>query len=136
MVSCQTSSLRVLIADDHELTRFSLKLMFSMQENIKLVGVAENGAELVELVKTQSPDVVVLDLQMPVMDGLTASQIIKQIQPNIALIAYTSFDDPQLEVMSKMANIDAVCSKDTPTAELLDLIRSLTGANRNQTSIR
>jgi DNA-binding NarL/FixJ family response regulator len=125
MLSCQNSALRVLVVDDHELTRFSLKLALSSQRNIELVGLASNGKEAIEMVERHRPDVIILDLQMPVMDGLSASTHIKSIEPNTQIIAYSSVDDPQIEVMSQTAPIDVFCKKDTATKDLINLVNQL-----------
>src|SRR4028118_1192920 len=129
MLSCQHPVLRVLVVDDHELTRFSLKLALSSQKNIELVGLASNGKEAVEMVERHHPDVIILDLQMPVMDGLSASSYIKSIEPNTQIIAYSSVDDPQIGVMSQTAPIDVFCKKDTATKDLINLVQQL--GNRN-----
>ncbi|MBD1942405.1 response regulator transcription factor [Coleofasciculus sp. FACHB-64] len=125
MLSCQHPLLRVLVVDDHELTRFSLKLAFQSQANIELVGLASNGQEAVEMVERHRPDVIILDLQMPVLDGLSASTQIKHIDPHAQIIAYSSVEDPQIEVMSQTARIDAFCKKDTATQELIALVKQL-----------
>ncbi|MFE1747452.1 response regulator transcription factor [Coleofasciculus sp. H7-2] len=125
MLSCQHPLLRVLVVDDHELTRFSLKLAFQSQANIELVGLASNGQEAIEMVERHRPDVIILDLQMPVLDGLSASTQIKHIDPHTQIIAYSSVEDPQIEVMSQTARIDAFCKKDTATQELIALVTQL-----------
>ena len=125
MLSCQHPILRVLVVDDHELTRFSLKLAFSSQKQIELVGLASNGKEAIEMVERYRPDVIILDLQMPVMDGLSASSYIKSISPTTQIIAYSSVEDPQLEDMSQTAPIDVFCKKDTATKDLINLVKQL-----------
>lgn len=129
MLSYQCPPLRVLVVDDHELTRFSLKLAFANQNNIELVGLASNGKEAIEMVEHHHPDVVILDLQMPVMDGLSASTHIKSLNPNIQIIAYSSVEDPQIEVMSQTAPIDVFCKKDTATKDLINLVKQLGSRN-------
>jgi len=125
MLSCDPSTLRVLVVDDHELTRFSLKLALSCEENIELVGLASNGKEAIEMVKRFYPDVIVLDLQMPVMDGWSASTQIKDINPQTQIIAYSSLEDPKLKEIDATSSLDAFCKKDTTTTELIQLIRRL-----------
>lgn len=125
MLTRERSKVRVLVVDDHELTRFSLSLALRSQQDIELVGLASNGAEAVELVGQHHPDVVILDLQMPVMDGLSASTQIKATNPNIQILAYSSLDDPQTEVMLQTGHVDAFCTKDTATSELISVVRQL-----------
>jgi len=125
MLSCQPSTLRVLVVDDHELTRFSLKLALSRQENIELVGLASNGQEAIEMVERHHPDVIILDLQMPIMDGWSASIHIKDISPKTQIIAYSSLEDPKLKEVSQTNSLDAFCKKDTATPDLIKLVREL-----------
>ncbi|ARV61512.1 two-component system response regulator [Nostocales cyanobacterium HT-58-2] len=125
MLSCKPSTLRVLVVDDHELTRLTLKLAFSCQANIQVVGLASNGQEAIEMVKSHHPDVIVLDLHMPVMDGWSASGHIKAIAPNTQIIAYSSVEDTKCQETREMSSLDAFCKKDTPTTELIALVRKL-----------
>jgi DNA-binding NarL/FixJ family response regulator len=125
MLTYERSTIRVLIVDDHELTRLSLSLALRSQADIELVGLASNGQEAIDLVKQRHPDVIILDLQMPVMDGLSASTQIKSTHPTIQILAYSSLDDPQTEVMIQTAKIDAFCKKDTATLELIEMVRQL-----------
>lgn len=125
MLSCHPSVLRVLVVDDHELTRFSLKLALSSQENIELVGLASNGQEAIEMVLRHRPDVIILDLQMPIMDGWSASTQIKHIEPNTQIIAYSSLEDPKFKDTCQTDSLDAFCKKDTATPDLIALVREL-----------
>ena len=124
MLSCESSTLRLLVVDDHELTRLTLKLAFSCQENIQVVGLASNGQEAVEMVKSHNPDVILLDLQMPIMDGWSASSHIKKIAPRTRIIAYSSVEDTKLQE-TNATGLDAFCRKDVPTTELIALVRQL-----------
>jgi DNA-binding NarL/FixJ family response regulator len=125
MFSCESSTLKVLVVDDHELTRLTLKLAFSGQENIQVVGLASNGQEAIEMVRNHHPDVIVLDLQMPVMDGWSASGHIKAISPHTQILAYSSVEDAHLLDRNTTPNFDDVCKKDVPTKELIALVRQL-----------
>ena len=124
-MSSDMPKVRVLLVDDHELTRFSLSLALRNQADIELVGLAGNGQEAIEMVEFHQPDVVIIDLQMPVMDGLSASLHIKSIFPSTKIIAYSSLEDPQTEVMIQSAKIDAFCKKDTGTNDLIALVKQL-----------
>jgi two-component system, NarL family, vancomycin resistance associated response regulator VraR len=125
MLLRQNSVLRVLIVDDHELTRFTLQLALKSEKNIVLVGLATNGLEAIAMVEQHHPDVIILDLQMPVMDGIAASKQIKSIAPETQILAYSSVEDPQVEVMVQTARIDAFCKKDVSTQELIATIARL-----------
>ncbi len=134
MLSCEPSTLlRVLVVDDHELTRLTLKLAFSRQENLQVVGLASNGQEAVEMVKRYHPDVIILDLHMPIMDGWRASSHIKAIAPNTKIIAYSSVEDTKCQEMRELGSLDAFCKKETPTIELIALVKKLgqSAANRS-----
>ncbi|NJL82342.1 MAG: response regulator transcription factor [Chloroflexaceae bacterium] len=139
MLPVVPTQITVLVADDHELTRFSLKAWLSSYSHITVVGVASNGREAVSQARYCCPDVIVLDLQMPVLDGLSAALEIKQFCPQTQIIAYTSLDDPQAEVMSQTAPIAVFCRKDIAAKHLLALIEKLgeeASAARSQTPVK
>ncbi|HYW19569.1 MAG TPA: response regulator transcription factor [Nodularia sp. (in: cyanobacteria)] len=125
MLSCESTTLRVLVVDDHELTRLTLQLAFAAQENLHVVGLACNGQEAIEIVKSCQPDVVVLDLQMPVMDGWSASSQIKAISPHTQILAYSSVEDANFLGSQTIPNFDCFCQKDVPTTQLIALVRQL-----------
>lgn len=133
MLSYRSSNLRVLVVDDHELIRFSLKLALQRQAHIEIVGLAGNGQEAIEMVKLHRPDVVILDLQMPIVDGLSASKQIKHLYPQTQIVAYSSVKDPQVEVMVQSAQVDAFCEKEVPIQELINVVTQL---GRNASSQR
>jgi len=84
---------RVLIVDDHGVLRDGLGRVISAQADMELVGTAANGAEGVELCRTSRPDVVLMDLEMPVMDGIAATRAIHVMSPGTAVLVLTSFAD-------------------------------------------
>jgi DNA-binding NarL/FixJ family response regulator len=124
-VSCERPLLRVLVADDHELTRFSLKLALKNHSGIELVGIATNGLEAINCVRECMPDVVILDLQMPVVDGLTAAREIKKLCPGIQILAYSSLEDNRVEQLLRDSVIDGICRKDTSTSEIIARVKVL-----------
>jgi HlyD family secretion protein len=85
--------IRILVVDDQRVVREGLAALLRHELDFLVVGIAENGQEAIELVQTLGPDVVLMDLQMPVMDGLTATQIISQRYSQTKVIALTSVDD-------------------------------------------
>jgi two-component system, NarL family, vancomycin resistance associated response regulator VraR len=125
MLSCKRPVLRVLVVDDHELTRFSLKLALQKQAGFELVGMASNGCEAVEMTRTHAPDIVIIDIQMPVMDGLTASTQIKAAQPHVQILVYSSLEESQSDGMLQAARVDAFCLKETTTNDLLQVVNRL-----------
>lgn len=120
--------LRILIADDHELTRFTLKLALKGEPGIELVGSAKDGAEAVEMTQQYRPDVVILDLQMPILDGLSAAGQIKALCPQTQIMAYSSLEEPKVERFLREGTIDVFCRKDTTLAEILTKVKVLSKA--------
>jgi NarL family two-component system response regulator LiaR len=87
--------IRVLIADDHALVRNGVRLLFDTVADIELAGEAKNGVEAVELARTLRPDIILLDLVMPQMDGLEALARIKEEDPDARVLVVTSFADDE-----------------------------------------
>lgn len=122
----QSSQLRVLIVDDHELARLSLKVALQNHSNVELVGVASDGQEAVEIAAAFHPDVIILDLQMPIMDGATASRQIKYLDPDIKIIGYSCVQSSEAQKLLDAAMLDAFCDKATHTSDLVCLAWRLT----------
>lgn len=85
--------IRVLIADDHAVIRSGLSQLVSAIDDVELVGTAENGQEAIELCARSAPDVVLMDLEMPLVDGIEATRQIKVTYPEVAVVVLTSFSD-------------------------------------------
>jgi DNA-binding NarL/FixJ family response regulator len=85
--------IRVLIADDHGIVRDGLAGVISAQSDLEVVGSVENGAEAVESCRRSAPDVVLMDLEMPVLDGIEATRAIREEHPETAVLVLTSFSD-------------------------------------------
>jgi len=85
--------IKYAIADDHKIFRQGLRYALADDHKLKLVGEAENGKQLLQLVATQKPDVILLDLKMPEMDGIEATQKLHDAHPDIKILMLTTFDD-------------------------------------------
>jgi DNA-binding NarL/FixJ family response regulator len=88
--------IQVIIADDHVLYRAGVKNALSSKKNIKVIAEADNGAHLLNLLKGIQPDVILLDIQMPIMDGITTLPEIKKLYPRIRVIMLTMMDDQSM----------------------------------------
>src|SRR5215208_802779 len=88
MRSCM--AIRILITDDHGVVRQGLRMFLSLDPDIHVVGEAENGQEALEMARELEPDVVLMDLLMPVMDGITATRAIRSELPEVEIVALTS----------------------------------------------
>jgi two-component system, NarL family, response regulator LiaR len=116
--------IRVIIADDHEMVRRGLVLFLSTAADIVVVGQATNGAQAVRLCGDLCPDVVLMDIVMPEMDGVTATATIKQSHPDIQIIALTSFHDDALVPRVLQAGAIGYLLKDVAAEGIADAIRA------------
>lgn len=114
--------IRLMIADDHEIFRDGLALMLSKQKNIQLVGQASDGRELVELLETTPADIIMTDLKMPLMDGVTATRILLQKYPDLKIIALSMFDEEDLIVEMLEAGAKGYLLKNADKTEILEAI--------------
>lgn len=112
----------VLIIDDHMIVRQGLKLIFETEPGIKVVGEAENGQEGVDLASELQPDIILMDLQMPVMDGYTAVQQIMAARPESRIIILTTFNEDELMYQCLQAGAKGFLLKDTGRDALLNTI--------------
>ncbi|WP_233256469.1 response regulator transcription factor [Microcystis sp. 0824] len=117
--------IKVLIADDHELTCLGLKILISKQQHCQAVGIAVNGQQAIDLAKSCQPDVIILDIRMPVLDGHSAAIQIKQFDPHIRIIAYSSLPKPPMEKNHQSTAFDLYCSKDISSQDLIKAIDDL-----------
>jgi len=87
--------IKILIADDQELIRQSLEIVLNSRDNLEVIGVASNGQEVIRSVRSNKPDVILLDIRMPKIDGVQCTKIIKENYPDIKIIILTTFDDDE-----------------------------------------
>ncbi len=119
------SPIKIAIADDHEIFREGFKLLLKNQQEIELVGEAENGKELLEVAAKQQPEVVIIDIKMPVMDGIETCKSIKKKFPNIKVIALTMFNDDNLIVDMLEAGARGYLLKNTNKNELMQATKAV-----------
>ena len=117
--------IRIVIAEDHNALIDGIKLFIEYEEDIELVGIANNGKDLCEVVKRKKPDVVVTDIRMPIMNGIEATKQICKISEHTKTIAFTMFD--QEEAVSQMleAGAKGYILKNSSLTELLQAIRNV-----------
>lgn len=125
----QLKPIRILIVDDHAMVRSGLRMFLMAFDDLELVGEAVNGIEAVNLAEKLNPDVILMDLIMPNMDGLHATHQIHEKFPRINIIALTSFTEPQLIHDAIDAGVSGYLYKDTSANELANAIRSVNSGN-------
>ena len=118
------ADIRVLIVDDVERVRQDLRTFLTLTGNIEIVGEASNGLEAIHLVETLCPQVVLMDLEMPVMDGYEATRQIKILQPSCRVITLTIHGDSTEEQRAFQAGADNFIVKGAPMEMLLQAIWS------------
>ncbi len=116
--------IRVLVVDDHDILRNGLALFFEMCDDLEFVGEADCGTGAIRLCDELRPDVVLMDLSMPEMDGVTAARIILNSHPDIRIIALTSFYDAELVQSALRAGMISYLLKNMNTEQLADAIRA------------
>jgi DNA-binding NarL/FixJ family response regulator len=118
----------VLIADDHEVVRDGFKRMLSYEEDLECVGEASDGREAVELCRRLKPDLVLMDVRMPNMDGLEATRAIKAEQPEISVLVITTYENPDYLLAAIKAGAAGYVLKDAPSRQLTNAMhRALEG---------
>ena len=117
-------TIRILLVDDHSVVRQGLRMFLALDPDLKVVGEAANGAEGVEQVGKLKPDVVLMDLLMPVMDGITAIQQLRKEFPNVEVIALTSVLEDEKVIGAVRAGAIGYLLKDTQADELCKAIKA------------
>ncbi len=115
--------IRVIIADDQTLMRDGLKTILDLEDDIEVVATCENGLETYKLCKELNPDLVLMDIRMPVMNGVESVKAIKKEMPNIVIIVLTTFDDDEYIIDALSNGASGYLLKDIPSDKLLDAIR-------------
>jgi DNA-binding NarL/FixJ family response regulator len=114
-----TPTKRVLLVDDNAVVRFFVRQLFESQADFEISGEAENGSDAVEKAEKLKPDLIILDLIMPVMNGLDAAPLLKNLLPDTLIILFTQQEGSEVERLAQAAGIDAVVSKSQAASELV-----------------
>ena len=117
-------TIRVLLVDDQELFREGLETLLSVHDDIDVVGQACNGREAVEVAARVRPDLVLMDVRMPVLDGVRATRLLVEALPKCKVIVLTTFDDDEYVFDALRAGAAGYLLKDVPSARLVEAIRA------------
>ena len=113
----------VLIVDDQRLIREGISSLLDIQDGVSVVGTAVNGQEAITKAAALQPDVVLMDVRMPVLDGIAATAQLKQTQPSCEVLMLTTFDDDEYIIKSLQAGASGYLLKDIPASDLAQAIK-------------
>ena len=113
---------RVLVVDDHALFAEALMLTLGIDDRIEVVGSASSGAEAVSLAEALRPDVVLMDVHMPSMDGIEATRRVRNVSPGSRVVMVTAARSPEVAYHALAAGAERCLTKDTPAVSLIDAI--------------
>ncbi|MCY8489411.1 response regulator [Bacillus atrophaeus] len=117
--------MRIVIVDDHHIVRKGLRFFFATQKDIDVVGEASTGTEALCVIEQTKPDLVLMDLSMPDMDGIEATKKAAALFPSISIIILTSYSDQQHAIPALQAGAKAYQLKDTEPEELVKILRQV-----------
>lgn len=118
-----TSCIRILVADDHPVVRDGLVAILSTQPDFEVVGQAGNGLEVIQQVQTLNPDVILIDLEMPELDGVGALDTLRTKNTNVRAIVFTAFDTDERILAAVQAGAQGYLLKGAPRDELFNAVR-------------
>lgn len=118
-----TDHIRVFLCDDHTLFRQGIKKLLTLEKDIEVVGEADNGQDMLSMLKKKGPDVILLDIGMPQMDGVTATYKVKKTMPHVEIIILTVYEDEPHIFEAIKAGAKGYLLKDVSIDELLEAIR-------------
>jgi DNA-binding NarL/FixJ family response regulator len=121
-VSEGSKPIRIVIADDHAVVRQSLRLMLEMDDEVKVVGEASDGAEAITIAQELHPDLVLMDIRMEGMDGVQATRRLKELEPDLPVLVLTGFGEDHIVLDAVEAGAQGFLLKDATSAEVKDAI--------------
>lgn len=116
---------RVLLVDDNSVVRSLVRQIFELEPDFEISGEAENGRDALEQARTLEPDLIILDLSMPVMTGLDAAPLLRQLLPDARIILFTVQEGTEVERLAFAAGIHAVVSKNQAVSRLVFQAKTL-----------
>ena len=119
--------IRIVLADDHPIVRDGLRKLLTLEEDIKVVGEASDGREVVQVVQETNPDILILDLRMPYMDGLATLQALQQIERKVKVIVLTASEDKNEFVQAMKLGCSGIVLKQTAPELIVKSIRKVYG---------
>ena len=117
--------IKIMIADDQELIRESLRIVLNINSDMTVVGVAENGQETIDMVRAKKPDVILMDVRMPILDGVQCTRLIKEAHPEVRIIILTTFDDDEYVYNALKYGASGYLLKGVSVAELTQAVRTV-----------
>jgi DNA-binding NarL/FixJ family response regulator len=121
---------QILIADDSKTIRRILKLFLQAQQNLNVCGEAANGFEAIEQAKKLQPDLILLDLAMPEMNGAEAASVLKKMMPHVPIIVFTMYSENIGRSLTSAIGVDMVLSKPDGMMALMQAVQTLTNQDR------
>lgn len=118
----RNETVRVLVVDDHALFAEALMLTLGIDQRIEVVGSASSGVEGVSLAEALRPDVVLMDVHMPSMDGIEATRRVRRVSPTTRVVIVTAARSPQIALHALAAGAERCLTKDTSAVKLIDAI--------------
>lgn len=117
------ADVRLLVVDDQQIIREGIASLLDIQPGVTVVGMAKSGQEAVEQVETLGPDIVLMDIRMPVMDGIAATQQIRRQWPTCQVLMLTTFDDDEFIIKALQAGACGYLLKDIPAKDLAQAVQ-------------
>src|SRR6266480_3547082 len=118
---------RVVLCDDHEIVREAIKARMAAVEGVEIVGEAETGEEVIDVVKELEPDVCIVDVELPGKDGIDATKDILKVRPETRVIIFTAHAQPDLLALALRAGASGYVLKSAPSEDIAKAVKAVTG---------
>lgn len=122
-------SLKVIIVDDDALIRDGLKILLELEGDIEVIGTAGNGREALEVCKKQRPDIILMDIRMPILDGVLGTRLIKEYNKDIKIVILTTFKDDEYIKEAIKNGAEGYILKNQPSDSIIDSLRAVENGN-------